>query len=38
MLEKSNSEIAPWTIIDANHKIGARINSLQHILDSVPYK
>jgi polyphosphate kinase 2 len=38
MFDKTDTELAPWTIIDANHKISARINSLQHILDSVPYK
>lgn len=38
MFETTNSEHAPWTIIDANHKISARINSLKHILDTVPYK
>lgn len=38
MFEKTNTELAPWTIIDANHKISARLNSLQHILDTIPYK
>lgn len=38
MFDHTDTELAPWTIIDANHKISARINSLQHILDSVPYK
>ncbi|MGB0369050.1 MAG: polyphosphate kinase 2 [Flavobacteriales bacterium] len=38
MFEKTDTEIAPWTKIDANHKISARINSLQHILDKIPYQ
>ena len=38
MFDKTDTELAPWTIIDANHKISARINSLQHVLNSVPYK
>ena len=38
MFEQTDTEHAPWTIIDANHKVSARLNSLQHILDTVPYK
>jgi polyphosphate kinase 2 len=38
MFEKTNTDFAPWTIIDANYKIEARINSIQHILDRIPYK
>jgi polyphosphate kinase 2 len=38
MFDHTDTERAPWTIIDANHKISARINSLQHILDRIPYK
>ncbi len=38
MLDTTDTELAPWTIIDANNKISARLNSLQHILDTIPYK
>jgi polyphosphate kinase 2 len=38
MFEHTNTERAPWTIIDANRKVDARINSIQHILERIPYK
>lgn len=38
MLQHTDTELAPWTIVDANHKISARINSLKHILERIPYK
>ena len=38
MFEKTNTEHSPWTVVDANKKIDARLNSLQHILDRIPYK
>ena len=38
MFEKTDTELVPWTIIDANYKISARINSLEHILERIPYK
>jgi polyphosphate kinase 2 len=38
MFEKTDTELAPWTIIDANQKIEARLNSIQHILERIPYK
>lgn len=37
MFQHTDTERAPWTIIDANHKISARINSLKHILERIPY-
>jgi polyphosphate kinase 2 len=37
MFEKTNTKNAPWIIIDANRKTDARINTLQHILDKIPY-
>ena len=37
MFDTTDTQLAPWTIIDANHKISARINSLQHILERIPY-
>ena len=38
MFDKTNTERAPWKVIDANHKISARLNSLEHILETIPYK
>lgn len=33
MFEQTNTEIAPWKIIDADRKTSARIEALEHILD-----
>jgi polyphosphate kinase 2 len=38
MFEKTNTEIAPWTIIKANRKTQARIDSINLILKRIPYK
>ena len=32
MFLKTNSEYAPWKIIDSNNKLEARINSIKHVL------
>ena len=37
MFEKTNTEISPWKIIRANRKTEARINVINHILESIPY-
>lgn len=37
MFERTNSEMAPWKIIKANRKTDARINVINHILNSIPY-
>ena len=37
MFEKTNTEISPWKIIRANRKTEARINVINHILNSIPY-
>ena len=37
MFEHTNNDRAPWVIIDANRKTQARIQALQHILDTIPY-
>ncbi|KGL63011.1 polyphosphate kinase 2 [Polaribacter sp. Hel1_85] len=37
MFAKTNTEISPWKIIRANRKTEARINVINHILDSIPY-
>lgn len=38
MFEATNTEIAPWVIIEANKKFHARLTAISHILDVVPYK
>lgn len=38
MFEKTNSDHAPWIILDANEKSNARLNAIKHVLDKIPYK
>jgi polyphosphate kinase 2 len=37
MFELTDTELAPWKIIDANKKGIARCEAMAHILDSIPY-
>ncbi len=37
MLERTSTRIAPWTIIKANNKLEARLNTLKVILNAVEY-
>jgi len=37
MFEKTNTKIAPWTIINANIKSIARLKAIDHILGTIPY-
>lgn len=37
MFETTNTEIAPWNIIDANKKTSARLEAINLILDAIPY-
>jgi len=37
MFEKTNTEIAPWHIIKANRKSSARLESIQKVLEIIPY-
>ena len=37
MFEKTNTELAPWIIIKANRKSKARIETIQKILELIPY-
>lgn len=37
MFEKTDKPQAPWRIIDANRKTDARIETLEYILDQLPY-
>ena len=38
MLEHTDSDHAPWYIVDSNDKRRARLNIIAHILSRVPYK
>jgi polyphosphate kinase 2 len=38
MFNVTNTKFSPWTIIDANKKTNARLKSITHILESIPYK
>lgn len=38
MFKKTDTKISPWFIIQANRKADARINTIEHILNIIPYK
>lgn len=38
MLERTDTERAPWTIIRANDKYRARLNSIRFVLNALPYE
>ncbi len=38
MLAHTDSEHAPWWIVDANIKRHARLNTIAHLLDQIPYE
>lgn len=38
MLEKTNTVHAPWVIVKANKKTEARLEVINHILDTIPYE
>ena len=38
MFEKTHTDINPWRIIKANRKTMARLESMKHILEQVPYE
>ena len=38
MFDKTNTEYAPWKIFKANRKSKARIESLEYILENIPYQ
>ena len=37
MFDRTNTENSPWKIIRANRKTEARVNVINHILESIPY-
>ena len=38
MLERSHTEMAPWTIIRSNDKRRARLNAMRKVLHSLDYE
>ena len=38
MFKKTDTAIASWVIIDANQKSNARLKSINHILEAIPFK
>jgi polyphosphate kinase 2 len=38
MLAQTDTEHAPWHIVDGNIKRHARLNTITHLLDQIPYK
>ena len=38
MFKTTNTELAPWNIIDANKKSTARLETIKHILKTIPYR
>lgn len=38
MFEATNTKQAPWVIIDANKKASARLEAIEHLLNTIPYK
>ncbi|GAB7256927.1 polyphosphate kinase 2 [Polaribacter sp. OB-PA-B3] len=37
MFQRTNTAISPWKVIRANRKTEARINVINHVLNSIPY-
>ncbi len=37
MFKKTNTEHAPWVIIDANEKSKARLEAINHVLNTIPF-
>ena len=38
MFDKTNTDVCPWKIINANQKGKARLEAISHILGNIPYK
>jgi len=38
MFKKTDTKVAPWVIINANQKEKARIEAIEHILETIPYQ
>jgi len=38
MLDATDTEFAPWNIVDSNDKKRARLNLITHLLKQIPYE
>ena len=38
MLAATDSDVAPWFLVDSNDKRRARLNVISHLLDVIPYE
>jgi polyphosphate kinase 2 len=38
MLKKTDTKFAPWVIVPSDDKRAARLNTIAHILDTIPYR
>lgn len=38
MLERTNIKEAPWFIVEGNDKKRARLNTIDHLLEQLPYR
>jgi polyphosphate kinase 2 len=38
LLSRTSTDWAPWTVVRANDKFRARLNTIRHVLQAVPYK
>lgn len=38
MFRLTQTQVAPWKIIDANKKMKARLKAISHVLEAIPYK
>ena len=38
MFETTDTEVAPWIIINANQKISARLEAISHVLKAIPFE
>src|SRR4029079_9927631 len=38
MLQKTDTRIAPWHIVRSDDKRAARLNTIAHLLNAIPYK
>ena len=37
MFDQTNTDHAPWVIVDANEKSQARLSAVSHVLKTIPY-
>ena len=38
MIEKTDTKLAPWVVINANRKTESRLEALRYILDAIPFE